>query len=433
MFCPNCGTKHDSDARFCSNCGKKLESISTPTTAEETATVMGDFAKPENAPEETATVMGEFSKPENAPEERATVMGDFAKPENAPEETATVMGDFVLPENAPEETATVMGDFILPENAPEETATVMGNFAKPEYAPEYAPEEPARSEFQPVYERRTQPEGHTIAHKLASSPIMLLAAIALVISLALGFMSIYLSDPASYISDIAEENDIVFSEDIKEALESASDTTLISAIIASVVPLLCCIAVWMIYVNAKKGGTFTAGLSILKVLFIIGIVILGLVEIILAICTFATTKAGAGIFGMADSEIFTNYVRINGALTITFSIAEAVGVMFGIAALIVAIYIIFYARLIHTVNSVKRTILTHEPKRRGISAFAAICCYAFAILELLGLLCSILLESYMTFDAALIIIANMVLTAVINVCFGILIFKYRAELKGLAR
>lgn len=271
---------------------------------------------------------------------------------------------------------------------------------------------------------------HSVIHSLGSSSLMLLAAVALTVTVVLSIFGSIDSNNMQTVSELMDELGI-------ENAELSNDSFgLPAAISTSAVPIVSCIAVWLIYANSKKEGKNTAGLTMLKVVLILGIVgICMLVGSLLMLSAemFVASEGGFDIAEFGEFSFDTFGIEDAGVL----SVSEVVGIVIAAVLVFAVLAVIYYARLLSTVNTVKHTLTTGEPKLRGISAFAAICCFVIAgtsVLSVLGALSGYALTDGQNMSAysALVNCAGSVVSAVANTCFGILIIKYRDEMKGLA-
>lgn len=191
---------------------------------------------------------------------------------------------------------------------------------------------------------------------------------------------------------------------------------------------LLCIACWLVYASGHKKTPpmSTAGLTIIK-----GVMIVYLVIVCIALAVFAAAMV-IGMFSIMVAE-----AEYSSAVSPIFA-----GVFLaGIAMFILTI--IYYAKVISTVNSAKFTIRTGTPNCR-ISMYVAVMNFIYAgfgalngivysdmMSEFLGLGKFFLYESYYERQCML-AAAGAICSAVSMVLFTIVLISYRSKMKSMA-
>ncbi len=145
-------------------------------------------------------------------------------------------------------------------------------------------------------------------------------------------------------------------------------TSVVSVIASSIVTLLVTLALWLLYAtcrNRQTGNISTGGLTILKVITMLGII---------GLCIVALTLVASGIFlliGSADESSL--YGR-------GFAI---IGAAFFVAALVFILMIFYQISLYRALSLVKKASLTGMPNNR-VSGFLIVMLWIVGIFSIIG-------------------------------------------------
>lgn len=412
MFCPNCGTKVE-EGRFCPNCGGGLvwEEISLTEQA----------AEPGEAPAEAVHLSAAPKDPTVVPPTFAAAPVGNAAPPTAPLSAPAAQPAAPAAEPAEPAGATVT----LP---PPGDATAAQSY--PSYEA-YAPVYPGAGYGAPLQPRYDDPVRETI-RRLASSPLFLIGVITFTASIVLTLIGNVLfsgniGEALERLVALLRQQGLDIDElpsGIGYALGSASISSAVSSIIPSFV---IGVGLWLVYLSAKgsKYKGVCSGLTILRVMSIIMLVFacigVGILLITLLLCVLI-----GGIAVMEyDNSMSTLVIMV---FAIGFAVCAAVG----------ALCIVFYAKLKNTVSTVRNTWITGIPSDR-VSTFVAVMLFLFALMQALGGfsafgLYDVLGQSATGASRVIGSIAAIVLAladAATQVCFGILIFRYRRAMREL--
>ncbi|MCD7785917.1 MAG: zinc ribbon domain-containing protein [Oscillospiraceae bacterium] len=179
----------------------------------------------------------------------------------------------------------------------------------------------------------------------------------------------------------------------------------ISAIFSQIPLILVAVGLWVTYATAtKKGERFnTAGLTIIKVLYIIELVAmcvaLALCMIVMLVATFTATDSEAAMY--------------------VFAVVIALDIVFGVI-------IFWFAMVLRCVNVAKTAAREESGKHIGknASAFVGVICYICGGFSILAALVNLVTLSIVSF-------CSNAVGAAVQICFGILIFKFRGEMNKL--
>ena len=243
-----------------------------------------------------------------------------------------------------------------------------------------------------------------VIKKVASSPLFLVAIIAYSVQILGSVIVAAGSGPlfSGMIYNILYEfgADIPYElYDILDGIAMAGSGPVIVGTIIGLIPtILICIGLWITYASARSrlsSGMKTSGLTMIKVITIIQLV--------------------GDCLTLAAFEIFLMFAVVASA-------AEAYGFVVVIFVFIVilgtAMYIlqiIYLSKIVKSINTAKNTIATGVPSNK-VSSFLAV----WAFVSAAGFIFS-LPASFISSAAAI--------TSLI--CFGLVIFKYKAEMRAL--
>ena len=273
-------------------------------------------------------------------------------------------------------------------------------------APMYAP-------AQPMYSAPA-PGGAGLVYKtlkgIAASPLFLIAAIALTVTLVLGIIG-SLSSTGSVgdfigetLSEYSDQLDISSSDmrEIRRLLNDVPDVDASTVVVGQIPQILICAGVWMLFASAlsNSGRMSAAGLTIIKVINIISLVFL---------CIFL----GIALIGLIIAMAAAGDAAALLALLIVPLIIASV------------LVIIYFSKLIKTINTMKSVVNTGAPSDR-VSPFVAVVCIIGGASSAFSVIRSL---SYGALLSALADVAN----AAALICFGLLIFNFRNRMQELMR
>ncbi len=186
-----------------------------------------------------------------------------------------------------------------------------------------------------------------------------------------------------------------------DAISRIGDIPYVLGTLIGLIPaILICVGLWITYASARSrlsSGMKTSGLTMIKVITIIQLIgsciAVAIIEILLLLA----------VIGIAATE---------------YAPGLAIAILVFLVLVVAATYtlqIIFSAKIIKSINTAKNTVATGVPSDK-VSGFVAV----WAFVSAAGFLFS-LFANFLSSAAAM--------TALI--CFGILIFKYKSEMRAL--
>ncbi len=182
--------------------------------------------------------------------------------------------------------------------------------------------------------------------------------------------------------------------------------SIITAITSQIPNILIAVGLWMTYATAtsKKGRQFsTAGLTLIKVIYMIDLVLmcilLALMMIVMLIAALSTDNA-------------------------TDAMVVFLGVLF--LDVFFGVIIFWLAMIIKSLNAAKTAATEESGKHLGknASAFVGVICYIGGAINVISAIVSLVNLSIVAF-------CNCAIGAAVQICFGLLIFKFRGEMKKL--
>ena len=290
-----------------------------------------------------------------------------------------------------------------------------------------APAAPAAGYQQPAYAApQTRSSGDTPAQaalrKTGRSGAFLLAVLCTTISLILSIVSgiMNMSKMSSYYGYYYNS--------------SAKTSTIISLIVSALIMGGMVAALWTVYGNCKGNKPLkTGGLTTFKVYAIIGIVFLGIATVILLVGL---------IIALLNSDLqhaFGELGRVMNQYGLDSSFSFAAGMLWlGIAIIVLVLVFLYFflAKIITSVNAAKRIIRSGNPDRK-ISAFLGVICFigfAGVVISLVSTVIQVLNYPSSMVDWGSVILSSLlplVMSAISEICFGIVIFKARGGQKAL--
>lgn len=190
---------------------------------------------------------------------------------------------------------------------------------------------------------------------------------------------------------------------------------LYSALSGQIFAILTAAGLWMIYASAKDKSTIgvkTAGFTMIKVVNIIGIVIMSIAAVVVIVAAVVAFAATSYYFAAYDSYYQDEYISVALAVLLIMVFAVIIGVAFSI---------VFYARVLATINSAKRTIETGVSSGKA-SGFVGVMCY------IIGIIVALNSVSAIAFLGVFGVLSTLCDAAAL-IIFGIILFKYRSAQK----
>ncbi len=274
-----------------------------------------------------------------------------------------------------------------------------------------------------------------IVKKFASSKLFLFATLGLTLSLVINFVyALYtcISSIPTIIEWLPYLEDPYMLEGFITSL-SASLGTSIGLLGALPIGLVSVIALWMVFKagKSKADGMKTGGLTTTKVVYIISLIV-GLIACVVGIVgTVCMIIAGAGTAIAGESEV--------GIPLIIGGIACTV-LMLAVIAYIIVLYIFIFKSLKAAITTCRTGVPSYK-----VSRFVGVMCF-FNALSALSAPASFIAAPLSSISAGApvsvlisaipsIIYGSLVgvCAVVTNICFGIIIFKYRAAMKEFIR
>ena len=290
-----------------------------------------------------------------------------------------------------------------PAVAPEQrfNQVQQNQFSQPVYQPVTANANPARSAID-------------VMRSFANGSLFLVGIIAFSLSVIFTFISQLSNNIASFdsIRDLLDKIGLDSAADnIIDSAQSASTGALIAAIIPSV---LIAVGLWLTYISFKdKSGApiKTSGLTMIKVINIIGLVFLcigcAIVEIVLLVGAFGISQAKNEV-SSGDAKALLN---LGSGLMI---------VLFIVLAIVFTLCIVYFAKVISSINTAKRTIMTGVASDK-VSGFVAVIAFISAFVTFISV--------FSAEGASGVLAALCSVTA--SICFGVLIFQYKKAMRPL--
>lgn len=260
--------------------------------------------------------------------------------------------------------------------------------------------------------------------KLGSSPLFLTAVIAYTIAIILSpISSALVSGSPAFMSYIYQMEEIFGSDyyplyyfmNSSEGAVLRTIVTLITTFIEMIPVILIATGLWIIFISArdrKSDRIRTTGFTIIKVIIIISLVFL---------CLWL---AVAELFLLIAFVIAAN--NYYGA-----SVVSVFGVLMVIIPLCFTIGIVYYVKVIKTLNTVKRAATTAVPCER-VSRFVGICCFISATISAIGSV-NVISNLISGYGFMFTLFLSGICNAVSSASFGILIFKYRKRMTEIIK
>ena len=191
---------------------------------------------------------------------------------------------------------------------------------------------------------------------------------------------------------------------VNEASRYLGSFSIVTAIISQFPSILIAIGLWMTYATAasKKDKPFnTAGLTMIKVIYVIELVA---VCILLALCMVVLLIAS--ITSTSSEDAMLAFVSV-----------LVIDVVF-------AVIIFWLAMIIKSLNAAKNAANETSGKLKNASAFVGVLCYIAGVINILSAI-------YYLTSLSISVFCNCAIGAAVQICFGVLIFRFRGEMKKL--
>ncbi len=220
-----------------------------------------------------------------------------------------------------------------------------------------------------------------------------------------GYYDEYGFDDDTYFGDYDED---AYYEDaiVSELLDSMMTGSMVASVLPGVIMSgLVVTALWLVYAagkNRRHPGMNTTGLTILSVMSIIQLVGIGLIALlfllVLLLAMIGVSAAGEG------------------------TAVAIMAVVLVVIALILAFAIFYQAKVLQSIRTVKKTILSGVPSDK-VSLFVAVMCFIAGGSGALSALFMIVLDAFAMLGA--------VAQAVSMFAFGLVILQYRNRMREL--
>ncbi len=246
-----------------------------------------------------------------------------------------------------------------------------------------------------------------LMRRMARSPYFLVPAIGFTCMVAFNLAAgLFNASPAvleSYLAPLyAYSNDAQMAS-IADTLSVVLTASAGGALLGQIPAILVAVSIWMMYataVNESGKPLQTAGLTIIRVLQIISLVLVCLTALLIVVI-FGLVFVGLGQFDDAGAAM------------------AVMAVVLVLIAVIFALDIVYYVKLVGLLNNLRQTIWTGTPQGK-ISSYVA-------VLSILGGVVS--LGTFLTGN----VFSGLagVASAVSGIGFGIFLFQYRDQLRAL--
>lgn len=256
-----------------------------------------------------------------------------------------------------------------------------------------------------------EPPAIQTVRQLFGSPLHLAVAIAYTVTVVSNLLSLLISTTGVMTGNLTWMTDLTgtagWNGEMSSVMNTALWSSLLWSFISQIPAILNLVALWMLYTTARdrSGAPFkTAGLTILRTLQIIILVLVGLLLVVmLGLVVVALAVAGLG----ENGEVF----------------APLMGAMLVILVIIAALAMLYGVQFIRSMDSIRKTVWTGTVQG-SISLFVAVFTILGGILMLFYLPLGLLSGAPLTALAGL-------SSAVAYICSGILLFRSRDEWQRL--
>lgn len=192
---------------------------------------------------------------------------------------------------------------------------------------------------------------------------------------------------------------------------AANGVSVFSAVIGMIPTILLGVGMWMTYASAanrRESGMKTAGLTIIKVISIINLVfmciVLAIAEIILLI---AVVNVSNSFFGTSE--------------VVGLLIGAMIGVLIGMTLMI-----LYYVKLVKTINTMKMTITTGTPSD-NVSAYVAVIAIIGGVLSAFS---ALPIGGILGYGVNVLAMLSGICSAIASITFGAFIFSYKKAIRA---
>lgn len=253
-----------------------------------------------------------------------------------------------------------------------------------------------------------EPPAVQLLRRMATSPVYLAGAIGYSCTILFNVITVlYSASPGAINRYLTVTSRTVYGQEgqldaLYDFFSNLFGATAAGALLGSIPTLLMVAGIWMVYASARSrsGPISTAGLTIIRVIQIIVLVMVCLVLVL------GLMALGLMLVGMPLSD------NTPGALAVVVAAAVTILVVFGLV-------ILYYLRLIATIDCFRHTLWTGTPQGK-ISCFVAVIAILSGVFSLLGVL-----------TGGIFPVLTALSGAVAGIAFGVLLFRCRSELQRL--
>ena len=165
--------------------------------------------------------------------------------------------------------------------------------------------------------------------------------------------------------DIYSSNDL--DRFVEDALNRSRDVSVLSSILSFILPALVCIGLWLFFAssqNKQSPSVKTAGLTMIKAFAIVNLIFLiGIPALILILLLIGLAVSSFALGSAVPIIMFFIFLIVIGAVLI--------------------LPILYFAKIIKSVNTIKRTVATGVPSEK-VSTFVIAINYFLAVFSILG-------------------------------------------------
>lgn len=258
-----------------------------------------------------------------------------------------------------------------------------------------------------------------LIRKLASSPLYLLAVICFTAGLVISAIP--------YVQQLVT----FFRYFDYYRSDSGAWATVVGYVLSILVELLLGVALWSVFFAALRRHPVqmrTGGLSALKLYLIVGMVLLILA--LLAVAGLTVYVAAAADRSVLE-EIHARFLELLRQYNYTYE--ETAGLPFRSMLIVtgcsiflgILISVIFFGKLIKTINTVKRVVRIGYPDDR-VSPFAGVLCILIGLADILAGVAALVGKGNQLLEGVAILCSALCL-----IFFGVLIFQYRGKMRAL--
>lgn len=248
--------------------------------------------------------------------------------------------------------------------------------------------------------------------EIGASPLFIVAVITFSCALLFSILNLFTKSSGVLYSIEGILNRLGISN-LNSILWRINQFSIVSGFIALIPTMLYTVGLWLVFAaaqNRNNNGMSTSGLTMIKVLEIIALIFtcigLAVVEIV---CVFGIIMASnPNIYGY---DYGNDYMPAISTYASIILVAVAIGALIGFI-----LAIVYHAKIISTINTVKSAIITGKADYK-VSGFVAVMNFILAFFAVFGL-----------FSGGFFNFLSGVCSVTALICFGVLIFKYRSAM-----